>query len=148
MQTILEYPNYSVTRCGRVWSHTSNKYLKAATCPEGYKRVALSKGDGKFTSPLVHRLVALQYIPNVDNLETINHIDEDKSNNDVSNLEWMTRNDNNVYSKARTFTFMYKGAPVVFHNLNAFCREHGLSPGNLHNVYTGKAKSHKGYTLA
>ena len=55
----------------------------------GYQYVALSIGD-KPKYCRVHRLVACAFIPNPDNLPEVNHIDEDKSNNRVDNLEWVT----------------------------------------------------------
>lgn len=56
----------------------------------GYFGVGLSKGD-KAKMFRVHRLVAMAFIPNPDNLSEVNHIDEDKSNNRADNLEWCTR---------------------------------------------------------
>ena len=55
----------------------------------GYCSVVLSK-YGKMKGYQVHRLVAQAFIPNPDNLPQVNHIDEDKSNNCVDNLEWCT----------------------------------------------------------
>ena len=59
----------------------------------GYYKVSLHK-DGKEKKLLVHRLVAIAFIPNPNNLPEVNHIDEDKHNNDVNNLEWCTRLEN------------------------------------------------------
>lgn len=62
----------------------------------GYKR----KENGKLIPKLeyVHRLVAKAFLPNPDNLPQVNHKDFDKSNNDVSNLEWISRADNIQHS--------------------------------------------------
>ena len=65
------------------------KTLKQATNKRGYKRVNLSK-NGKKKNYLVHRLVAMTFIPNPDNLPQVNHKDENPSNNNVNNLEWCT----------------------------------------------------------
>lgn len=67
---------------------------------KGYKRVTLCK-DGIRKAYLVHRLVAEAFIPNPDNKPQINHIDEDKTNNAITNLEWVT-NDENLRAYWRT----------------------------------------------
>ena len=59
--------------------------------------ISLYDDDGKFvkqTKEYVHRLVAEAFIPNPDNLPDIDHIDENKENNHVSNLRWSSRADN------------------------------------------------------
>jgi hypothetical protein len=56
---------------------------------DGHLRIRLSKGN-KLTDCLVHRLVALAFIPNPNNLPQINHKDENPQNNCVDNLEWCT----------------------------------------------------------
>lgn len=66
----------------------------------GYKVVILYK-DGKKKTYLVHRLVAIAFIPNPNNLPIINHKDENKTNNNVNNLEWCTYEYNNTYGTAR-----------------------------------------------
>ena len=69
----------------------------------GYLQVKLSK-EGKWYYKRVHRLVAEAFIPNPHNLKQVNHIDGDKTNNEVSNLEWIDNKnntqhgyDNNLY---------------------------------------------------
>jgi hypothetical protein len=59
----------------------------------GYKIVNL-KVDGKQHNHLVHRLVAASFVPNPENKKFVNHIDGNKLNNEVSNLEWCTRSEN------------------------------------------------------
>ena len=55
----------------------------------GYMTIQLYK-DGRYHNCGVHRLVAMAFIPNPDNLSQVNHKDEDKTNNTVDNLEWCT----------------------------------------------------------
>ena len=83
-----------VSRDGRVYSIKSNSLLIQHETEKGYFRVNVTI-DGQCYHRRVHRLVAETYIPN-DNpeLDTIDHIDGDKSNNSVENLQWMSRGDN------------------------------------------------------
>ncbi|ADW95244.1 HNH homing endonuclease [Escherichia phage UAB_Phi78] len=80
---------YSVSNRGVVVSHLTGKPLTQSCNTFGYKQVSLHK-DGKQVSKTVHRLVAEVFIPNHNSLPFVNHKDEDKTNNDVSNLEWCT----------------------------------------------------------
>lgn len=63
----------------------------------GYKAVNLCK-DGNKKPNYIHRLVAQAFIPNPHNKKTVNHIDGDKLNNKVDNLEWMTYSENNKHA--------------------------------------------------
>lgn len=60
---------------------------------DGYLKVTLSK-DGESKKFYLHRLVAIQFLDNPDNLPQVNHIDGNKLNNQVSNLEWCTKQEN------------------------------------------------------
>lgn len=80
-----------------VWRHYEGKLLSCTLDKgTGYNCVSLQK-DGHSQYFLVHRLVAQTFIPNPDNLPQVNHIDEDKTNNYVSNLEWCTNSYNVNY---------------------------------------------------
>lgn len=63
----------------------------------GYKRVALYKNNVPFEYK-IHRLVAETFISNPENKEQVNHIDGNKTNNHVSNLEWVTRSENTIHA--------------------------------------------------
>ena len=82
----------TVYKDGRV-ARFSQTILKQGKDDKGYHRVYLSVGSVKKTVR-VHRLVALSFIPNLESKKTVNHIDGDKSNNYVHNLEWMTNTEN------------------------------------------------------
>ena len=91
---------YEVSDQGRVKSlwYGKEKILKPRETHGGYLKVALCK-DGKAEQSKIHRLVAEAFIPNPNNLATVNHKDEVKTNNVASNLEWMSREDNVAYSQ-------------------------------------------------
>ena len=99
---------YQVSNTGRVrrvgdyknqsssWK-SGYKILRAGDNGRGYLFVNLSK-DNKRCRKYVHRLVAEEFIPNPMNKKTVNHIDCDKSNNSVDNLEWATYQENNDHA--------------------------------------------------
>jgi hypothetical protein len=88
--------NYIINRNGTIFSKKRNKYLKPYDNGKGYLRVDVSINDKRKTYT-VHRLVAEKYIPNPNDLPQVNHIDGNKQNNNVENLEW-TDNMNNCQS--------------------------------------------------
>lgn len=76
------------------------RILKSEICKStGYAYVNLHK-DGKLKHCTVHRLVALAFVDNPNNLPMVNHKDEDRLNNSADNLEWITNEDNLSYSDA------------------------------------------------
>ena len=90
---------YGITKDGKIYNLKYKRFLKAASDKDGYLRINLSK-NGQKVSYRVHRLVALTYIPNPNNYPIINHKDENKQNNNVSNLEWCTHKYNTNYGTA------------------------------------------------
>lgn len=89
---------YKVSNLGNVKSLNYGKkhILKPAKNNKGYLLVTLCK-NGKPKKYLVHRLVALTFLPNPLCLKEINHINEDKTDNRLENLEWCDRKYNNTY---------------------------------------------------
>lgn len=91
------YENYEVSNTGKVKTHNwmnrgITKEMSPSSC-RGYLQVNLWK-DGKQKCIRIHRLVAQAFIPNPYNLREVNHIDGNKLNNSVDNLEWCTREEN------------------------------------------------------
>jgi hypothetical protein len=72
--------------------------LKQRIDIDGYPTITIGKYDNKRTSKKIHRLVAENFIPNLNNLPEINHIDLNKNNNYYKNLEWCTHTYNIKYS--------------------------------------------------
>jgi hypothetical protein len=86
---------YQITKDGKVLSLKSNKLIKTYIypSPDNYVRINLRK-DHQTKICYIHRLLAETFIPNPLNKPCINHIDCNKENNDLSNLEWVTRHEN------------------------------------------------------
>lgn len=87
---------YLISNRGNVWSIRSSRLLKLKETPQGYLRVSPSV-DGCRKECDVHRLVALAFIPNTEDMPTVNHINENKKDNRVENLEWATVAEQNVH---------------------------------------------------
>lgn len=89
--------NYVVYEDGRIWSNYIQRYLKHDIV-NNYHQVTLTINNVR-TRFKVHRLVAMCFIPNPNNFPQINHIDGNKNNNHVSNLEWCTSYYNNKHAR-------------------------------------------------
>lgn len=87
MKEISGFEGYLVDEEGNIYSEKTGRFLSQSFTNDGYLKVGLTK-DGKVFTKAVHRLVAEAFIPNPTNLPEVNHIDENKVNNVVDNLEW------------------------------------------------------------
>ena len=86
---------YQASDLGNIKSLISNKILKPRIDKNGYFKVILYTGNGDKKEFRLHRLIAETFIPNPENFPQVNHINEDKTNNAVDNLEWCTSLQNN-----------------------------------------------------
>lgn len=99
MIQLQNFPNYLITNTGQVFSTKGKKIrqLKYVINVHGYCCVTFSC-NSKLTNQRVHRLVAETFIPNPNNLPNVNHIDGNKLNNEVSNLEWCNTQHNTIHA--------------------------------------------------
>ena len=152
MKNIKDYEGlYAITRDGQVWSYISKKFLKYSDNGKGYYQVILCK-EGKKKTFLIHRLVAQAFIPNPNNLPEVNHKDEDKSNNCVENLEWMSKIDNINYGTGSKRSAEKRSKPIycveldkVFKSGKEAAEELGLHNSHISNVCKGIYKTTGGY---
>ena len=149
---------YEVSDMGRVKSlwYGKDRILKPGKSGMGYLKVGLCKA-GNLKQLLVHRLVAEAFIPNPNNLETVNHKDEDKTNNEISNLEWMSMKDNINYgthnkrvaeslsNQVQMFDKKTGELLGTFPSTHEAKRVTGIAQQNISSCCNGKKKSAGGY---
>lgn len=158
---------YSVTEDGRVFSHIRNRFRKLFDDKKGYLTIRLQTENGT-KSYRVHRLVALTYIPNPGNKETVNHKDANKLNNCVSNLEWMSHQENMAHAYSNNLIGHTKGKDHHFYGITpsyckpVYCRQTGekfessshaarnfrLDPSCVNKVLRGEKNHCRGYSFS
>ena len=104
---------YEVNECGEVRNKRTGKIVKGDINNAGYHRVCLYNGK-KRKRFFKHRLVAVHFLENINNLEQVNHIDGDKSNNHYTNLEWVTPKENELHKIKNLKNENYKPFKAVY----------------------------------
>src|SRR5699024_5394641 len=156
---------YKVSDNGDVYNIKSKRKLKLTVSDAGYHKVNL-RNNGSVKTHLVHRLVALSFIPNPKEKPQVNHIDEDSLNNSLSNLEWCTPKENcnhgtrlerirnlidyeSVAKKnSKPILQIDKNGQVVrrWKSAKECKRETGYDDSNISKCLRGKVKTSYGYT--
>lgn len=151
---------YQVSNLGRVKSlkHSKEgKLLKGRVTGKGYLSVVLFRNSVR-KSNSIHRLVAQAFIPNPENKPEVNHIDEDKTNNNIDNLDWSTPKENSNHGTRNDRIAETKSIPIIVININTgeveefygiseCARQLGLHKQNITSVLKGKRKQTGGYTF-
>ena len=135
------FSKYKIRKDGTVYSLTEAKPLVPAKTKDGYLRVSMVKDDGCTTSFLVHRLVAEAFIPEMESKACVNHIDGDKTNNKLENLEWCNHSENLEHAVA---TGLYANKMKVCRiSLNGINWEEFPSFAEMARVYGGTVSNYK-----
>ena len=152
---------YKVSNTGKVMTTKTGRILKPCIDQRGYERVCLFKAD-RTRRYKVHRLVAMAFIPNPNSKPQVNHIDGNKRNNNIDNLEWVTNDENFRHSmenglreghhafcesrKKRVIATCIKdGSQRVFDSILSAGK--ALKTCHIPDVLKGERKQAKGYTF-
>lgn len=140
---------YKINKQGQIWSHFYNKILTPIN-KEGYLYLDLTDKIKRHKC-YIHRLLAIQYIPNPDNLQEVDHIDRNSLNNDLSNLRWANDfiQNNNKCSNIHNKTIEEQEERIE--DLKEYKRkwaekdrrEKGIEPSGSKKSYTNEYKSKK-----
>ncbi len=162
------FSNYAVSDQGEIKRVKDNKILKQRFNTRGYLIVGLRK-EGRQTTFLVHRLVAIHFIPNPDNKAEVNHRLGIKDDNRASELEWMTRVENEEHARrvlgkkslfsnsmvpptgkdshrAKSVVKECDGVVLKTYDFIQQVKEDGFSPAMVSHCCRGIRKTHKGFT--
>ena len=148
---------YQVSNFGRVKRVTTGRILKGGKDKYGYLIVNLYKNSvGSIKT--IHRLVAEAFIPNPENKPQVNHVDENKTNNSLDNLEWMTAKENTNHGTRNERSGKSQSIPIIATNLktgesmefygsNECARQLGLHQASITKVLKGRLRQTGGYTF-
>lgn len=144
---IKDFPNYIITDTGEVINN-KGLHLKPDLSNNGYFRVSLCNEKVKHKKLLVHRLVAEAFIPNPDNLPQINHINKNKRDNRMENLEWCSPLYNLNYSEVINKASVAKFSRIkcdttgeVFESIKSASDKYGLHHANIVACCNGRRKT-------
>lgn len=141
-------PDYQISNLGRVWSKKSNRYLKPQKDNCGYLRIQLYMGNGKVRTEKVHRLVAIAFIDNPNNLPEVNHINHIRDDNRVENLEWVDHKENCEKMQKVKLVGKYDregNLLEVFDTLTQAAKAEGKTPSNILALMKGKPQKIRKY---
>lgn len=147
---------YKIYEDGEIYSTYKKDFMRGNTDSNGYKYIDLRSCNPIIKNPKIHRLIMLAFNSNKPK-EQINHIDGDKNNNHINNLEWSTNRDNRIHAIKNglkdEINYGIAQYDLDDNLLNIFdtasealeMLEIDGSPGNIGRVIRGSRKSAYGY---
>ena len=93
------FPNYEISICGQVRNFKTKRILKPDISSKGYYRIGLQNNNQCKIKHYIHRLVLINFIPNIENYDSVDHINGIRLDNTISNLRWVS-NQQNCYNRS------------------------------------------------
>ena len=148
-KVIDEAPRYEINERGEIRSIRSGTTPTIRKDRDGYLTAWLLKERGlPLLHRRVHRLVAIAFIPNEDNLPEINHINHVRDDNRVENLQWCTTEQNVQDAKGHPILVKKDGAVIGrFPSIKSAGRSIGISGTMIHYCLNGQYEGSRGYTF-
>lgn len=154
---IKNYEHFQVSSKGRVRNSLTKNYIALGNNGKGYVNCKI-KSNGITKTVYVHRLVAEAFLNNFNPDLQVNHIDKNKSNNQVENLEMVTDSENKLHSQKEYIQGHIKsqGKTLLIYDKNMnligehkglydYCRLTNSDPRTIQRVIKGERKSYKGF---
>lgn len=145
---------------GKIRPYKQKEMIMKPTSNGNYLKVGLVTKDGSYSREYIHRLIAIHFIPNPENKPQVNHIDGNKLNNSIDNLEWVTVKENSIHARdvikiSRNTEALKPKRPVIqldkgtgevineFDTITQAYRKTGIS--HISSVCRGERKSAGGF---
>ena len=128
------FDNYMVSNFGNVKNTKTGRILKASIDSEGYYKVSLSK-EGKSTTKNNHRLVAIAFLENLENKNCVDHINNNKLNNNLTNLRWATTKENSQNQKLSSNNKSGQKGITFYKPSNKWCAQITIDGIGIHLGY-------------
>ena len=152
------FPTYSISENGNVRNDKTGRMLKIHTGSHKYYMVNLWKNN-KGHWKTIHRLLALHFIPNPENKRCVNHVDGNRQNNSIENLEWCTYSENQLHrsrvlhktrmpieainANKRAIQCVETG--VIYESVSEAARQTRLYQANISKVLNGEIHTTGGF---
>lgn len=147
---VRDFPTYLISNYGRLYDHQLDIIPNSWISDWGYVQVSLRDEGGKYKTKTVHRLVAQHFVPGEDVRLEVNHKDGNKLNNFETNLEWVTKGENNTHAlktglrKPRGVAVVIRETGQRFESVKECAQVLEIYPTTVSALANGRLASYKG----
>lgn len=130
---IIDEVPYLIDEDGNILKRRGKGFLRVFPDKDGYLKVAIKRGKGRKThNEFLHRIVYRAFNGDIPDGMTVDHIDNNRTNNHKDNLQLLTAEENAVKGNSKTWIVVSpSGEELVVYNIEKFCRDNGLHPSHI-----------------